>query len=378
MVVFPAERILFLVFVNSQYLFRRLQRWFLPVVLGWLLVAAVWEPAMVASLVHSHGVRAAIVDFGIGDVANSMIWLMVPVLLATWQYGYSGMRVILYVLVLEHAFLLPFLWRSGQALHGYILMSLTRIAMLTMLAYIVTHLVSALRTEHAALEQANRQLAQRAATVEQLAESRERNRLARDLHDTLAHSLTGLSVQLQALETLLEYDPQAVRQQLKEAEATVRSGVTEARRAIQALRAAPLEELGLAEALRQLCRRQAERTGTEFICDIGPVMALDPLTEQMIYRVAEEALTNVERHSAAGHVWVDLRMNSPAGVSQPGASHLCLEIRDDGVGFNPSLVPADSYGIVGMVERASLLGSSVRIESAPGRGTRLVLNVSVG
>ena len=91
------------------------------------------------------------------------------------------------------------------------------------MGWVVVRLVSVLRSEHDALIQANRQLAQRAATIGQLTESRERNRLARELHDTLAHSLTGVSVQLQALGTLMEHDqPEAAKAQLKETQTTVR------------------------------------------------------------------------------------------------------------------------------------------------------------
>jgi signal transduction histidine kinase len=240
--------------------------------------------------------------------------------------------------------------------------------MIALLGYVVLQLVNGLRAEHLRLAAANRQLAQRAATAEQLAESRERNRLARELHDTLAHSLTGLSVQLKALETLLVHDPAAARAQLKEAQATVRSGIQESRRAIQALRATPLEDLGLSEALRQLRDKMAERTGLRLSGDVAQVGALDPLTEQAIYRVAETALANVEQHAGASEVRVGLALTPEGRVR--------LEICDDGVGFDPASVSGDRYGLAGMVERAQLIGADLQVDAQPGQGTRIVMEAS--
>jgi signal transduction histidine kinase len=216
-----------------------------------------------------------------------------------------------------------------------------------------------------------------------LAESRERNRLARELHDTLAHSLTGLSLQLQALETLLDHDPAAARAELAEAKTTVRSGIKEARRAIQSLRATPLQDLGLPEALRQLARRHSERMGIALTCDVAEVGALDPLTEQTIYRVAEAALSNVEQHAAATELSVRLKPSATGGGAPPagnctacdGAGSLTLEINDNGVGFDTSDVRADRYGLSGMAERSALIGATLRVESRPDSGTRVLLTV---
>ncbi len=292
--------------------------------------------------------------------------LVIPVILATWQYGRRGWIASLAVLAIGQLLLTLLIGQDAIQIGIYLVAAAGRLAMIALLGYIVMQLVAALRAEHDALSTANRRLAQRAATVEQLAESRERNRLARELHDTLAHSLTGLSVQLQAVGTLRQADPPAAEVQLKAAQATVRSGIQESRRAIQALRAAPLEELGLAEALRQLCRRFAERSETPATCDVAEVSVLDPLTEQAIYRVAEAALANVERHAAASQVRVSLARAARAGS-------LRLEITDNGMGFDPSAVVADRYGLTGMAEWAELAGADLHIDSAPGQGTRIIL-----
>lgn len=338
---------------------------FLPVALGWFMLASLVVQALpvlalpTVMLEHAGRNRLPGID---------AVLLAVPVILATWQYGRRGWIVSLTGLALGQV-MLALLMRQDMLQTGiYLVSAVGNLAMITLLGYVVMQLVGALRKEHQTLATANRQLAQRAATVEQLAESRERNRLARELHDTLAHSLTGISVQLQAIETLMQFDPQAGMEQLKAAQAIVRSGIQETRRAIQALRASPLEDLGLSEALRQLCTRQVERTEIPLIYDVADIEALDPLTEQAVYRVAEAALANVEQHSAANRVWVSLARSLPAG-------NLRLEIRGNGSGFERSTVLVNRYGLTGMAEWAELVGGDLRIETTPGQGTLVALEI---
>jgi signal transduction histidine kinase len=155
---------------------------------------------------------------------------------------------------------------------------------------------------------------------------------------------------------------------LKQAQSTVRSGIQESRRAIQALRATPLEDLGLPEALRQFCIKMTERTGLPVVTDIAEVGALDPLTEQAIYRVAETALANIEQHAGANTAWVTLRVTPP--------DYVRLEVRDDGVGFDPANVPDDRFGLAGMSERAQLIGATFSVDARPGQGTRVILETA--
>jgi signal transduction histidine kinase len=357
--LFLAEAAAFLVFVTWDGPRHALDKWYLPAALAWFLIAPVVEQVLIA---RSLPVAALP---GIGFEA---LFVVIPVILATWQYGRGGLLASLGMLALGQTLLTPLVGSNLTDVAFYALGSLGRLAMIALLGYVVLQLVNGLRAEHLRLAAANRQLAQRAATAEQLAESRERNRLARELHDTLAHSLTGLSVQLKALETLLVHDPAAARAQLKEAQATVRSGIQESRRAIQALRATPLEDLGLSEALRQLRDKMAERTGLRLSGDVAQVGALDPLTEQAIYRVAETALANVEQHAGASEVRVGLALTPEGRVR--------LEICDDGVGFDPASVSGDRYGLAGMVERAQLIGADLQVDAQPGQGTRIVMEAS--
>lgn len=344
----------------------RLGARFLPLVLGWLLAAPIAQYALVLTNAASIGLLDTPRNFG--GVAVESIWLLVPVVLAAWQYGRRGWLSAMAVLVVGQVVLLPLLYLAGEEIGFTGVAMLGRLGMIALLGYIVMRMGTAVQAEHRALLRAHQQLAQRAATTAQLAESRERNRLARELHDTLAHALTGLNVQLQAMDTLLDHDPAEVRQQLHAAQHTVRQGIQESRRAIQALRATPLEDLGLAEALRQLCQQQAERTGIACACDVTGGATVDPLTEQAVYRIAEAALANVEQHAAANTVTVTLVQSS-----EPPA--LWLRVHDDGVGFERSQVAGDRYGLSVMAERAQLIGATLRIQSAPGQGTTVSLEV---
>ncbi len=358
------EAAAFLVFVLWDRVQQALRSWFLPAALGWFLVVPLIEQALIVRSLPAEAL-ARIGRDGLPGIGFEALFMVIPVILATWQYGRRGLLAALGILGAGQILLTPLAGSDAAGAAIYLLGVSGRLAMIALLGYVVLQLVNGLRSEHLQLVAANRQLAQRAATVEQLAEIRERNRLARELHDTLAHSLTGLSVQLKALDTLMTYDPDAARGQLKEAQATVRSGIQESRRAIQALRATPLEDLGLSEALRQLCDKLADRTGLDCGCDIAEVGVLDPLTEQAIYRVAETALNNVEQHAAANEVSVSLALAPEDRVR--------LEVRDNGVGFDLAAVPQDRYGLAGMIERAELIGAALRVDSAPGKGTEVVL-----
>ncbi len=307
--------------------------------------------------------------------ALGLLFVMVPVVLASWQYSFKGMwagMALAGVCYLVTPFLLPpdaFTW-GLYGVRGFVLLGTTLI-----IAFIVSTLATAQRREQTAVAQANtqlaeanRKLAQQTAVMEQLTISQERNRLARELHDTLAHSLSGTAVQLQAVGTLLKVDPEAAAAELSEAQQQIKTGLDESRRAIAALRATPLEEFGLAEALQQRCQNMRDRSNLPIDCHIeAPLPPLPPLTEQTIYRVADEALLNAEKHAQATQIKVQL-----AGVQD----QVVLQVWDDGVGFDRAGVPDNGrFGLVGMHERAGIIGAELEINSGPGDGTRVRLSV---
>jgi two-component system NarL family sensor kinase len=200
----------------------------------------------------------------------------------------------------------------------------------------------------------------------------ERNRLAREIHDTLAQGLTATGLQLESAEALLDHEAGAARarESLRRALSLTRSNLDEARRSVLDLRAAPLEGRSLPEALKALVDRWEAETGvsTRFKA-INGSHPLPPRVEVALYRICQEALTNVARHADAGRVVVRLLV-TPDEVR--------LVVMDDGRGFDPSSVAAQRHGIVGMKERADTVGGLLEVESATNRGTRLEVAVPLG
>ncbi|MEW5719851.1 MAG: sensor histidine kinase [Chloroflexota bacterium] len=363
-----AERAAFIALVSWNVLRKKLGARFLPLALGWLFVMPVVEIAL-AVLSRDETLRVIGEQADVLGISSPLIWLVVPTVLAAWQYGRRGLFVALGILVVEHIALGIALWSGWQFGISFSLSAAGRIAMLALLGYVVMLLVEAQQREHRALEEANRQLAHRAATAEQLAESRERNRMARELHDILAHSLSALGIQLQMIAKLIDHDLDEAKAELREAQTVARNSANEVRRAIQQLRATPLADLGLSEALRELCRAQAERTGAQFDCQIADIAALDALTEQTVYRIAHEALANIERHAAATRVEMRLEIRD--------SRSLRLTIGDNGVGFDPRAISPGHFGLLGMAERARDAGGELRVESEMGKGTKVELEIGL-
>jgi two-component system NarL family sensor kinase len=199
----------------------------------------------------------------------------------------------------------------------------------------------------------------------------ERNRLAREIHDTLAQGLTAIGLQLETADALLEAtaDPTRVRQAVAQALQLTRMNLEEARRSVMDLRAAPLEGRPLAEAMEKLIKEWASRRKIETHFEVvGSVRPLPVRIEVGLYRILQEALTNIGRHAQAGHISVKL-VTTPDQVQ--------LNIQDNGRGFDTAQVPADRYGLIGMNERANLLSGSLEVCSAPGEGTRLEVFIPI-
>ncbi|HEU4848214.1 MAG TPA: GAF domain-containing sensor histidine kinase, partial [Rubrobacteraceae bacterium] len=191
----------------------------------------------------------------------------------------------------------------------------------------------------------------------------ERNRLAREIHDTLAQGLTATALQLESADALLDAGSEKAHEPLRRALSLTRSNLEEARRSVLDLRASPLEGRPLSEALKALVERWEAETG--IAARYGAVNGsrpLPPSVEAALYRICQEALTNVARHAGAERATVRL-------VATPDRVRLAVE--DDGRGFDAAGVPEDRHGIVGMRERAEVLGGTLEASSGPGEGTRI-------
>ena len=197
----------------------------------------------------------------------------------------------------------------------------------------------------------------------------ERYRLARELHDTLGQGLTAILLKLETIDALLErgVESEAVRALMAETMALGRRNVEEARRSVLDLRAVPLEGRSLEEALKGLAEETGlkEKLQVEFE-SVGGNRPLPVRIETGLFRMAQEGLNNAVQHAGSQRIRLQL-------IAVPGKIRLLVD--DDGRGFDPDQVPAGRYGLVGISERARLLGGSAQLDSAPGQGTHIEISV---
>jgi len=185
----------------------------------------------------------------------------------------------------------------------------------------------------------------------------ERSRLARELHDETGQALASILLGLKTLEEQVGEDPLAVIREL------VASALGDVRRLTVELRPPALDDFGLAAALDRLTGVVRERSGLALDVNVAVGAQLDSDTETAIYRIVQEALTNVVKHASARSVSI---------VVTSSDSHVRAVVEDDGSGFDPAAVREGALGLVGMRERAQLLGGRLELESSPGAGTALV------
>jgi len=355
---FLADILFLFVFLSRAWFRRKLGRLFLPLALLVSVAGPIVQVNYVLPMYGASTTFAFLLGFSL---------LLVPLILTAWQYSFGwvllfGLSTSLFEFMLISSAaglsLIELRW-STVALVGRSLLTI-------FVGYIVSDLIDKQRLQRNELAEANRQLVRYASSMEQLATSQERNRLARELHDTLAHALSGLAVQLDAISAIWDEMPPRARTMVEHSLSITRIGLDETRRALQALRATPLDDMGLVLALRDLAEGAADRASLRLSLGLaGQIGPISPEVEQCYYRVAQEALENVTKHANATQVSVSL---------QQVDSRLILEVSDDGVGFSDESAPARvQLGITGMKERAELIGAQLEIDSQADQGTSVRL-----
>lgn len=220
------------------------------------------------------------------------------------------------------------------------------------------------REGRAELDEVNRQLRQYAAQVEELATVKERNRLAREIHDGLGHYLTAINVQIEAARAVMDGDRPRALDALHKAQTLTQEGLAEVRRSVAALRASPTESRPLPEAVAVLVEEcRAAGIATELVVN-GEARPLPPQAELTLYRAAQEGLTNVRKHAHVSSASVRLDYRGDGSVR--------LTVQDDGVGSDEA---SGGFGLLGVRERVQLLGGKVDIRTAPGQGFTLEVEV---
>jgi signal transduction histidine kinase len=226
-------------------------------------------------------------------------------------------------------------------------------------------------------QELERRVAVRTGEVQRLAEetryaaiARERLKIARDLHDTLAHSMMAILSEIRFLRRLHTHDPEAIPGELARAEEVAHEGLQEVRTAITQMRVTSVRDTGLGPELKTAFDRFIDHTGLtgEFVTDAEAARFGDERAETLV-RMAQEALRNVERHAMATQVTVRLHIVD--------GDHLVLRIEDNGIGFDPEVTEAGHYGIVGLREQAEMIDADLQIESSSHHGTNICISLRV-
>jgi signal transduction histidine kinase len=330
-----------------------------------ILIISVF-PIMVTSLFDIKLPQAPLSNLE-GMVLRQLPVLMIALVLVAW---YSRLGVMITYSLAINVFellVVAFLNRPGDPrLSSFYFIIMIKTVCFIVVGIFINLLITYLRSQQESLRAANQQLTHYNSTLESLTVSRERNRMSRELHDTVVHTLSGLSVQLETMKAYWEVNPGTARSLLDQSLDTTRNGLQETRRALKALRASPLEDLGLVNALQVLVSVAAERGKLQVDVHLPDRdFYLPPDVEQCVYRITQEAVENVVHHANARHLSVKLTA---------GEGEIHLVVKDDGVGFSAgSGSLSGHFGLVGMQERAQLVGGVLTVQSQPNGGTTIQL-----
>ena len=234
--------------------------------------------------------------------------------------------------------------------------------MISLLFYILSAITERHRIEEELrmASQANRELNSYLALSEKIAEDRERKRIAREIHDTLGHALTGISAGIDAVKVLVDIDTNRAKEQLNNVSVVVRDGIRDVRGSLNKMRPGALENNTLKEALIKIIREYEAISNLEIHLRYEwDNIDLDIAKEDIVFRVIQESITNSVRHGHARTIWIELLEEEEAYV---------MTIQDDGIGFDELHY---GYGLKQMQERLMIIGGSVRFENRDGFYTHI-------
>jgi len=334
------------------------------IILHWYLETISMRPNFVLWYVIVQGGLAFVVSWMSGQVAMVFALFMGLLGEAVGLFGLNRRALLVSVFYLILAAI------DVSQTSELITLGWTLLGIIPMIIFVVVYVTLYIRQLEAReqaqallteLEAANRQLSEYAIQVEDLTIVAERQRMARELHDTLSQGLAGLILQLEAADAHLSKErPERAQEIIAQAMEQARGTLANARRAIGDLRSSADTVPGLEQALEAEVKRFENATGLPCELEVRLNSELPRLAIETGLRIVSEALTNIARHAQAAHAWVKV---------DEMEAQLCLEIRDDGQGFDPGAVEAGHYGLLGMRERARLVGGTLDVVSEKGQGT---------
>jgi signal transduction histidine kinase len=352
---------LLFLYLSIPGLQRALKSWYLPIGIVGAVAGPILDPYvnLFATGNHAPEILAQVVLW------RQIVLLLIPLVVVSWQYTMRQVALFCVLTAVLNIALLSQTWTFQELISNSLLgIVATQTLIFLLIGHMIVSLMNVQREQRQRLTEASERLARYASTVEQLTISRERNRLARELHDVLAHTLSGVAVELEGARSMLRLDLERANVLLNHSLQAIREGLTETRRAVRDLRAKPLEDLGLALAVQALAESYSGRSGFRIDMSIDHDLGDYPVdVQQCVYRIAQEALANVADHAQAQNTQVVLKRER---------DQLRLIICDDGCGFDSSFPGAEyHYGLIGMCERTEMIGGNLSIESQVEKGTRI-------
>lgn len=338
------------------------------VILHWSLGTIITHPSYIPWYIFIQGVLAFIVSALADNLAMLFALFMALIGEGVGLYGLKrqGVLAISYYLTLLIINIIHLLgWDSSRTL---------LLGLIPMVFFVVMYVSLYMRQNEAReqaqalaaeLKEANRQLSEYAAQVEDLSIANERQRMARELHDTLSQGLAGLILQLEAADAhLAENRNDKAQSIIGNAMEQARVTLADARHAIDDLRQPSLDDLD--SALRRQMDRFTNATGIPIHYDSVPTPPLSDSIKETLIRAVTESLTNIANHAQAQNVDVHIEIND---------KNIVLTIKDDGIGFDTTSIPSGHYGILGIKERVRLLNGNFELQSHNGKGTILKIEV---
>ena len=361
------DSVLLFLYLVIPKIFTIMKRWYLPIALIWATIGPMLQMYIGFILADSTPIQQSMFFM----TPFPFLVIFIPFIIIAWQYPWKYvLRFCLSILFYDVIFFIQVFTRSPENALIVLGISIIRTMIFLLVGKMISNLVSVQREQRARLTEANENLTHLAATLEQLTVSRERNRMARELHDILAHTLSGIAVEVEGARAIIEINPEESAALLDQSLFAIRQGLFETRRALQSLRSSPLEDLGLGLSIKNLVENIPNQKHINVHVNVDDrIQGFSADVEQCFYRIAQEGISNIVSHSQATDMSVALVLED---------QQLILRIEDNGIGFdiNEENKKADTdlkFGLLGMRERANMIHATIGMESKPGVGTKIEL-----
>lgn len=351
--------------LNLSYLFfpavqRVMGSWYIP---GFITLLTLGPYIGLQFIIQFGNVESAFFEFA----ANSRGFPLLVAALVVTAWFYRLKAAFLYALLtvgLDFSMNYLINQQLGESTSLFLSNIDIRIGTFIVAGFLISKIAEHVDNNAQELMDANSQLVHYSDTLEDLAVNRERSRMARELHDTLAHSLTAITIQLEATKVLMERKPEQAGTSLQNALDTARSGLKETRAALAALRPSALENRSLKQAIQSLADHIPQSID-HHVDAPESLPQLSDQTEHAVFRIMQEAIHNAVKHANAKQIDITIQQTE---------NQFIFSVTDNGKGFDTQQ-PSQGYGLLGMKERAALAGLSLQLDSNISHGTRLILSL---